>query len=80
MFDLDNWQEIWTTITRNKLRSILTAFGVFWGIYMLVVMAGMGNGIQNKMIGELGKFSVNSTFIFSRNTTEPYADLPKDVK
>jgi len=77
MFDLDNWQEIWTTITRNKLRSILTAFGVFWGIYMLVVMAGMGNGIQNKMIGELGKFSVNSTFVFSRNTTEPYAGFAK---
>ena len=49
MFDIDRWVEIWVTIARNKTRSLLTCFGVFWGILMLVILLGAGNGMKNAM-------------------------------
>ena len=47
--DRDSLSEIGTTVVRNKSRSLLTAFGVFWGIFMLVVMLGGGQGLQDKL-------------------------------
>lgn len=72
MFDLDTWQEIWLTITRNKSRSLLTAFGVFWGVFMLVVMAGFGVGIRHGIMDGVEHFESNSAFFFTDATSEPY--------
>lgn len=77
MFDLDRWQEIWDTITRNKMRSALTAFGVFWGIFMLIVMYGSGNGLSNGINSGIKGFATNSVFYWANNTTEPYKGFRK---
>jgi putative ABC transport system permease protein len=47
VFDLDKWKEIWATLRSNRLRTFLTAFGVFWGILMLMAMLGFGSSIQS---------------------------------
>jgi putative ABC transport system permease protein len=72
MFDLDRWNEIWHALTKNKIRSLLTAFGVFWGIFMLIVMAGAGNGLRNGIVEGVGKFATNSAFMWTDRTGEPY--------
>ena len=77
MFDLDTFQEIWQTITRNKTRSLLTAFGVFWGIFMLVVMAGVGNGFRTGIMGGLESMPTNSAFFFPNRTSVPYKGFAK---
>ena len=71
MFDIDRWVEIWVTITRNKTRSLLTGFGVFWGILMLVILLGSGNGLKNGVLKNVDGFSTNSAFFFSERTGEP---------
>ena len=70
IFDIDRWVEIWVTITRNKTRSLLTGFGVFWGILMLVILLGSGNGFKNGVLKNVDGFSTNSAFFFSERTTK----------
>jgi putative ABC transport system permease protein len=77
MFDLDSITEIWQTITRNKTRSILTAFGVFWGIFILVILLACGNGFDNGMRSNIEGFSTNSTFMIPNYTTEAYKGYQK---
>ena len=77
MFDLDTWHEIISTIIKNKWRSVMTAFGVFWGIFMLVIMSGSGIGISNGMAKGVKNFSTNSLFVFTGKTSIPYKGFQK---
>lgn len=77
MFDLDRFQEIWITITHNKSRSVLTAFGVFWGMFMLVVMVGAGVALERGMSSQIEGFATNSCFIWTNATSEPYKGFRK---
>ena len=77
MFDLDKWQEIWATITRNKLRSFLTGFGVFWGIFMLVFLIGTGNTLQGSLLQNFDGFASNSCFFWTGRTSEAYKGYRK---
>ena len=72
IFDIDRWQEIWQAITHNKSRSVLTAFGVFWGMFMLVVMVGAGDSLQKGMQEQIEGFATNSCFVSNSITSEPY--------
>ena len=71
MFDLDKLHEIWQTITRNKTRSFLTAFGVFWGMFMFIGMIGIGQGFENGLAGNIN-IATNSMFAIARATTIEY--------
>lgn len=66
MFDLDNLQEIWVTITRNKLRSFLTCIGVSWGIFMLIILIGIGYSFQGGIMKNVSGFASNSCFFLDR--------------
>ena len=75
--DIDTCEEIILTITRNKTRSLLTAFGVFWGIFMLVALIGGGQGLQQTLAKEFEGFATNSGFLVADKTGEPYKGFRK---
>jgi putative ABC transport system permease protein len=75
--DVDTWSEILLTITRNKTRSLLTAFGVFWGIFMLIALIGGGKGLQQMMAQNFKGFATNSGFMWAQPTGKPYKGFTK---
>lgn len=77
MFDRDKWQEVFHVLEKNKLRTFLTAFGVFWGIFMLIVLLGSGNGLRNGVTGDFGNHATNSMFMWTQNTSMPYAGFQR---
>ena len=67
--------EIWQTARRNKLRTTLTGFAVAWGIFMLVVLLGAGNGLINAQLKQSGRFLSSSMVVFGGWTSKPYQGL-----
>lgn len=78
MFDLDNINEIFAALKKNKLRTFLTMLGVTFGIFILVILMGLGKGFQNKVDSSLGNFATNSAFFWPMKTTIPYKGMPSN--
>ncbi|WP_452230984.1 MULTISPECIES: ABC transporter permease [unclassified Lacinutrix] len=77
MFSRDRWDEILQALTANKFRTFLTAFGVFWGITILVLLLALTNGLRNGVTADFGNFATNSMFMWTQSTTKTYKGLPK---
>ena len=77
MFNKDRWNEILEALSANKFRTLLTAFGVFWGIFILVVLLALTTGLRNGVSKDFGNFATNSMFMWGQGTSKPYKGLPK---
>lgn len=71
-FDLDSYREIADSLVRNKSRSILTGFGVFWGIFMLLFLIGGGKGLKQLVTRQFEGFATNAAIMFPSRTTKPW--------
>ncbi|MCD8176800.1 MAG: ABC transporter permease [Tannerellaceae bacterium] len=78
MFDFDNFREIWSTVKKNKLRTFLTGFSVAWGILMLIILLGAGNGLRNGMMLNFRNYSLNRLEMWPRWTSMPYKGMQQN--
>jgi len=76
-FDIDSFRETADSLTRNRRRTILTGFGVFWGLFMLLFMIGGGQGLKGLLEENFGGFATNTMVLISSNTSKPYKGLPE---
>ncbi|MFT6933980.1 MAG: putative ABC transport system permease protein [Maribacter sp.] len=77
MFNKDRWQEIIEVLSTNVFRTLATAFGVGWGIFILIILLAAGKGLENGIRADFGDIATNTMFMWSRNTTKPYKGFPK---
>ena len=69
--------EIWTSVRRNKLRTFLTGFSVAWGIFMLVILLGSGNGLKNGVLANFDDYATNSIDLYGGQTSKPWMGYEK---
>ncbi len=77
MFSKDTWSEILEALTANWFRTLLTAFGVLWGIFILVILLAAGKGLENGVKQGFGGMATNSMFMWTQTPSKPYKGLPK---
>ncbi len=75
--DIDSYREVLDTLTRNKSRSFLTGFGVFWGVFMLVALMGGGQGLKELLQQNFAGFATNSAMVWAQPTTKAYKGFRK---
>ncbi len=78
MFSRDSWKEIIEVLSGNWFRTVLTAFGVFWGIFILIILLAAGKGFENGVNMEFGDVATNTMFMWTRTATKAYQGMPKD--
>src|SRR6056297_2240126 len=76
MFDKEKWSEVFQVLSKNPFRTLATAFGVIWGLMMLIIMIGSGKGLENDVTADFNRVT-NSIFLWSQSTTKAHAGFKK---
>ncbi|HAV54983.1 MAG TPA: multidrug ABC transporter ATP-binding protein [Aequorivita sp.] len=77
LFSRDSWAEIIEALSSNWFRTVMTAFGVLWGIFILVILLAAGNGLENGIKQGFNGMATNSMFMWAQTASQPYKGLPK---
>lgn len=77
LFSRESWNEILEALSANWFRTLLTAFGVFWGIFILVVLLAAGNGFENGVKQGFAGIATNTAFLWTQQTSKPFKGLPE---
>ncbi|MDA0316900.1 MAG: ABC transporter permease [Bacteroidetes bacterium] len=72
LFQRDTWQEVYDSVTKNKLRTAITMVGVWWGILLLIALLGAARGMENSFNRLFGDFATNSVFVWGQSTSMPF--------
>ena len=72
LFDRDTWQEVYDSMSKNKLRTGITMVGVWWGILLLITLLGAARGMENSFNRAFGDFATNSVFVWGQSTSKPF--------